>query len=59
MDKDGSPHLDLFDNDGKLRAALGVTDLQITRTGASEKTAPSSLTLFDKEGKVIWQSPPQ
>lgn len=57
VDKDGNPDLDLFDNEGKLRAALGVTDLQITRTGASEKTAPSSLTLFDKEGKVVWQSP--
>jgi hypothetical protein len=57
VDSDGSPHLDLFDNDGNLRAALGVTDLQTVRTGAQEKTAPSSLTLFDKKGKVIWQSP--
>jgi hypothetical protein len=57
VDKDGNPYLDLFDNDGKLRAALGATDLEIVRTGASEKTAPSSLTLFDKKGKLIWRTP--
>jgi hypothetical protein len=26
-------------------------------TGATETTAPSSLTLFDRRGKVIWKAP--
>jgi hypothetical protein len=55
---DNSPHLDLYDSAGNLRAVLGTADLQVSRTGAMEKTAPSSLTLFDKKGKVLWQIPP-
>ncbi len=57
LDKDGGPRLTL--GDGKHdRAVLGVTNLEVTKTGATQQTAPSSLVLFDKEGKVIWQAPP-
>lgn len=59
VDNDGGPHLDLFDNRGRLRAVLGTVNLERTRTGATEKTAPSSLTLFDKKEKLIWQIPAQ
>jgi hypothetical protein len=52
-----NPSLQLFDNDGNLRASLGSTSLEVTRTGAEETTAPSSLTFFDKKGKVLWQAP--
>lgn len=47
----------LRDGEGNLRASLGTTDLETTRTGATQKTAESSLVLFDKEGKVMWQAP--
>lgn len=52
-----NPALHLFDSDGNLRASLGSTSLEVTRTGAEETTAPSSLTFFDKKGKVLWQAP--
>jgi hypothetical protein len=38
---------------GNRRAVLGSVDLETVRTGATERTPPSSLTLFDKDGKVI------
>ena len=54
---DGSPVLDLHDAGGKHRAALGVTELETTRTGETTRTAESALTLFDREGKVLWKAP--
>ena len=57
MDADGSSYIEICDKDGKTRAALGVTNLEVTKTGATEKTAPSSLVLFDRDGKVIWSAP--
>jgi hypothetical protein len=47
----------LFDEKGNVRAVLGTAALEIVSTGATEKTAPSSLTLFDRKGKVIWRAP--
>lgn len=51
--------LTLEDEQGKVRVALGSTILEKVRTGATETTAPGSLTLFDKNGRVMWQAPPQ
>ena len=57
LEKEGGPCLVL--SDGNLvRATLGVVDLRGAKPGATGKTAPSSLVLYDKEGKVIWQAPP-
>jgi hypothetical protein len=50
--------LRLADEDGKERASLGAREFERTRTGATERTPESSLVLFDKEGKVLWQAPP-
>jgi hypothetical protein len=55
--KDDQPSVRLYSGKSKLRAVLGSTDLQTTSTGATEKTAVSSLTLFDKDGKVIRSVP--
>ena len=57
LSEDGSPSLSLLDKDWETRAVLGSTSLEVTKTGAVTKTAPSSLVLFDKEGKVIFQAP--
>jgi len=57
LDADGSPGLVLSDEQGNTRAVVGVTNLETARTGATQKTAESSLMLFDKEGKVLWQEP--
>lgn len=54
---DGSPNLTLFDQAGKLRAALGHAKLEAIGTGATENRAVSSLVLFDKDGKVLWEAP--
>jgi hypothetical protein len=51
------PSVVLYDEERQPRAVLGSTPLERVRTGATETTAPSSLTLFDKEGKVIWKAP--
>jgi hypothetical protein len=49
--------LELYDEDVRSRAVLGVTPLETVRTGEGTVTAPSSLVLFDKEGKVIFKAP--
>jgi hypothetical protein len=54
---ENEPSLELTDNNGNLRAVLGSTDLEKIRTGSTEKTAASSLVLFDKEGHVMWKAP--
>jgi hypothetical protein len=40
-----------------LVALLGCTTLVTPSTGATSKTALSSIILLDREGKVIWQMP--
>jgi len=47
----------LSDKRLKERAVLGTTELKNTRTGSTEIRAPSSLVLFDEEGKVVWSAP--
>jgi len=49
--------LELYDTADKLRAVLGNVDLETARTGIVETRPPSSLVLFDKEGKVLWRVP--
>jgi hypothetical protein len=51
------PFMALNDEKTTLRAVLGRMPLETVRTGAEEITAPSSLTLLDKKGKVIWRAP--
>ncbi len=63
QDKEGSrmteqgSGLKLRDKDGQTRALLGCTTLETTRTGEVTKRPASSLVLFDKEGKVIFEAP--
>lgn len=54
---DGSPEVLLRDKQGQGRAALGVQNLVTEKTGATEKTAVSSLILYDKEGHLLWRAP--
>jgi hypothetical protein len=54
---DGAPSLELFDASGNTRAVLGNSELEAPKTGTVEKRPESSLVLFDKDGKVIWQAP--
>jgi hypothetical protein len=45
-----------WDND-KFGSYVGRTGTVDTKTGANTKTSAASLTLFGKDGKVIWQAP--
>lgn len=51
------PALQIRDNLFKDRAVLGCTSLEAVKTGSVENRPPSSLVLFDREGKVIFQAP--
>ena len=53
----GGPSLELYDQDGKPRAALGYNERELARTGATENRGETSLVLFDKEGRVLWHAP--
>lgn len=45
-----------WDND-KFGSYVGRTGTVDAKTGANTKTSAASLTLFGKDGKVIWQAP--
>jgi hypothetical protein len=60
---DNGPLLSFTDESGATRAALGRTRRQEERGGTLERLptyslAPYSLVLLDKDGKVIWETPP-
>jgi len=48
--------IQLSDRQG-FRSVLGVTNIVFPTTGESHKTSAAALTMFDKEGKLIWQAP--
>jgi len=50
------PMIRVADSRHAPRAILGVTSLT-PPTGSTEIRAPSSLVLFDEEGKVVWSAP--
>lgn len=57
---DGSPVLELTDNQGRPRAVLGRTTLRSSQGGrieVAEQRPVSSLVLFDDDGKLIWKTP--
>jgi len=49
--------LSLGDSNKAARAVLGSTQLRDARTDSTITTAPSSLTLFNEKGHVLWQAP--
>lgn len=51
------PSLSISDERGTNRAALGHTEVEREATGVIEVRPPSSLVLFNKDGKVIWKAP--
>lgn len=55
VDDDG-PSLALEDTQG-FESRLGVAALRTPLTGESSRTSAASLTLFDKDRKVIWRTP--
>lgn len=47
----------IMDAKGIMRSALGSVETEVTTTGEIRKRSLSSLVLFDKDGKVMWQTP--
>jgi hypothetical protein len=41
----------------QFKAVVGVTGLQTIATGESHTTSAAAVTLFGKDGKVIWRAP--
>jgi hypothetical protein len=54
MLQDGSPSLTLYDPEGYRRAALEIKELRVP---GKETMPKSSLTLYDKNEKVLWSAP--
>ena len=54
---DGSPSISLFDESGKPRTAIGCTGTKVIATGETRTRAESSILLFDKNEKVMWEAP--
>lgn len=48
--------LKLQDKEG-FSAILGSADLVVPKTGRKESTSAATLTLFDKDNKVLWSAP--
>ena len=57
VDSKGAASLNLFDQDGKLRAVLGSAVLKDVQSGINEGVPASSVLLFNKSEKVIWSAP--
>jgi len=50
------PHLSLRDAQ-QFTAVVGVTQTETTKTGESHTTSAAAVTLFGKDGEVIWRAP--
>jgi hypothetical protein len=57
LDIEGRPHLAFKNAKGNKRVFIGCGDLEYSQTGAIGKGPFSSLVLFDKKNKIIWQAP--
>jgi len=52
----GGPQIGLQDKEG-YETHIGKTDLVFTKSGKTEQTSAASVTMFDKEKKVLWSAP--
>jgi len=41
----------------QFKAVVGVTETEVINTGESRTTSAAAVTLFGKDGKVIWRAP--
>jgi len=54
------PSINFYDPTGKARTVIGSTSLvssHVVNAGIVERNPPSSIVLFDKEGKLLWRTP--
>ena len=53
----GGTSMEIYDQEGNKRAALGSVNLNVIATGEIQKRPESSLVLFGKDGKVVYSAP--
>ena len=53
----GGTSIEVYDEEGNKRAALGSVNLNVIATGEIQKRPESSLVLFGKDGKVVYSAP--
>jgi hypothetical protein len=53
----GGTSIEIYDEDGNKRAALGSVNLNVIATGEIQNRPESSLVLFGKDGKVVYSAP--
>jgi len=54
------PSISFYDPSGKARTIIGSTNAvssHVVNAGIVERNPPSSIVLFDKEGKLLWRTP--
>lgn len=56
VDKGHGPYFAIMDRQG-FRSVLGVTETVGRETGEQHQKSAAALTMFNKEGKVIWSAP--
>ena len=54
---DGNPRMILKDSEAQTRLILGTSEVTSRFKGTIEKRPPSSLVMFNKEGRLIWSAP--
>jgi hypothetical protein len=47
----------VIEDEEGFHSVLGVSSTVRTRTGEKHQTSAAALTMFDKDGKVIWEAP--
>ena len=53
---DGSPSLNLYDEKGTMRTALGTVRIKVPKTGEIQNLY-ASLVFFDGDSNVLWSAP--
>jgi hypothetical protein len=57
VDPTQSISMDIFDKNGRPRATIGSTRVTNERSGETELLPPSTLLLYDENGKVVFSAP--
>ena len=54
---EGNPRMILKDNDSQTRLIMGTSEVTSRFKGTIEKRPPSSLVMFNKDGRLIFSAP--
>ena len=54
---EGNAQVILKDNDAQTRLILGTSEVTSRVKGTIEKRPPSSLVMFNQDGKLVWSAP--